>query len=90
MGWYRVAWAKMPGMMWIWIKVGMNLGVNAEEAVVEEEVAGEVEGAGEENRGMWRIWIKVSLLHPLIYSERLQNANVTELDDLFSARIDSR
>ena len=89
MVWYRVAWAKMPGMMWIWIKK-MDLGVNAEEVVVEEEVAGEVEGAGEENIGMWRIWIKVSLLLFLIYSERLRNANDTELDDLFSARTDSR
>ena len=52
MGWYRVAWAKMVVMMWIWIKE-MNLGVNVEEVVVE--VAAGVEGAAEENTGMWRI-----------------------------------
>jgi len=52
MGWYHVAWAKMVGKMWIWIKVGMNLGVNVEEVV---EAAGGEEGAEEENIGMWRI-----------------------------------
>jgi len=65
----------------------MSLGVNVEEVV---EVAVEEEGAGEENIGMWKIWIKVSLLHLEIFSERSKNANDTELDDLFSARTEPR
>jgi hypothetical protein len=87
MGWYRVAWVKMVVRMWIWIEVGMNLGVNVEEVV---EVAVEVGGAGEENIGMSRIWTKVSFLLLGIFSERLKNANDTELDDLFSARTEAR
>jgi hypothetical protein len=39
---------------------------------------------------MWRIWIKVSFLLLVIYSERIKNANDTELDDLFSARTEPR
>jgi hypothetical protein len=87
MGWSRVAWVKMVGKMWIWIKVVMNLVGNVEEVVEAEAGA---EEAGEENIGMWRIWIKVSFLLLVIYSERIKNANDTELDDLFSARTEPR
>jgi hypothetical protein len=87
MGWYHVALARMVGKMWIWIKVVMNLVGNVEEVVEAEAGA---EEAGEENIGMWRIWIKVSFLLLVIYSERIKNANDTELDDLFSARTEPR
>jgi hypothetical protein len=86
MEWYHVAWSNTVVRMWIWIKE-MNLGVNVEEVVEAEAGA---EEAGEENIGMWRIWIKVSFLLLVIYSERLKNANDTELDDLFSARTEPR
>jgi hypothetical protein len=87
MGWYHVALARMVGKMWIWNKVEMNLVGNVEEVVEAEAGA---EEAGEENIGMWRIWIKVSFLLLVIYSERIKNANDTELDDLFSARTEPR